>query len=100
MVPSRSRYQPIRRWSYRRSTRMGWPCAVVDGFGARTQEKILAGIELVKKFSERHLLGDATEAAEALHNEVRNFSGVIRSQITKQKADGESEEKGDQQQRW
>jgi len=53
----------------------------LEGFGQKTQEKILAGIEMVKRFSERHLLSEVREQAEMLFEQVRTFSGIIRSEI-------------------
>ncbi len=55
--------------------------ADLPGFGARTQEKILQGIELLKKFKERHLISEARAEAEILYEAIRHFPGVIRSQI-------------------
>ncbi|GAB4376264.1 MAG: DNA polymerase/3'-5' exonuclease PolX [Calditrichia bacterium] len=53
----------------------------LEGFGQKTQEKILQGIELVKKYSERHLLSDAREAAVALFDQIKEFKGIIRCEI-------------------
>ncbi len=53
----------------------------LDGFGLKTQEKILAGIKLLKKYSERHLLSDVIAQAEYLLSRIQNFPGVIRSEI-------------------
>ena len=55
--------------------------ADLPGFGARTQEKILQGIELLKKFKERHLIHEARAEAELLYQAIKDFPGVIRSQI-------------------
>ncbi|HFB67434.1 MAG TPA: hypothetical protein ENJ66_00605, partial [Calditrichae bacterium] len=55
--------------------------ADLPGFGVRTQEKILQGIELLKKFKERHLINEARAEAELLYQAIKDFSGVIRSQI-------------------
>ena len=53
----------------------------LEGFGQKTQEKILAGIEMVKRFSERHLLSEVREQAEALFEQVQGFPGIIRSEL-------------------
>ncbi len=53
----------------------------LEGFGQKTQEKILAGIEMVKRFSERHLLSEVREQAEMLFEQVQTFHGIIRSEI-------------------
>ena len=55
--------------------------ADLPGFGVRTQEKILQGIELLKKFKERHLINEARAEAELLYQALKDFPGVIRSQI-------------------
>ncbi len=55
--------------------------ADLPGFGVRTQEKILQGIELLKKFKERHLINEARAEAELLYQAIKDFPGVIRSQI-------------------
>ena len=48
----------------------------LDGFGAKTQQKILAGIETVRRFGGRHLLSDAWAAADRLMDFVRGIDGV------------------------
>ncbi|NOX38912.1 MAG: DNA polymerase/3'-5' exonuclease PolX [Calditrichaeota bacterium] len=53
----------------------------LPGFGRKTQEKILQGIEMLKKFKERHLISEALAEAEILYEAIRDFPGVIRSQI-------------------
>jgi DNA polymerase (family 10) len=55
--------------------------AALDGFGTRTQIKILYGIQTVKKFSERHLLHTALEEARAIHDEIARHPDVVRSLI-------------------
>lgn len=55
--------------------------AALDGFGTRTQIKILYGIQSVKRFSERHLLHNALEEARALHDEIAEHPGVTRSLV-------------------
>ncbi|MBN2373792.1 DNA polymerase/3'-5' exonuclease PolX [bacterium] len=53
----------------------------LDGFGKKTQDKILLGIEMLKKYSERHLLSEAKMEAETLFGSIKDFPGVIRGQI-------------------
>jgi len=53
----------------------------LEGFGARTQEKILQGIEMVKKFKERHLISEALTEATIIYEAIKDFPGVIRSQV-------------------
>lgn len=55
--------------------------AALEGFGTRTQIKILYGIQTVKKFSERHLLHNALEEARAIHDEIAKQPGVDRSLV-------------------
>ena len=53
----------------------------LEGFGARTQEKILKGIELVRKYSERHLLSEARTIAEGLYHRLQELPEIIRLEI-------------------
>ena len=53
----------------------------LDGFGAKTQQKILAGIETVRRFGGRHLLSDAWAAADRLMDFVRGIDGVERFEL-------------------
>ncbi|MGA1871189.1 MAG: DNA polymerase/3'-5' exonuclease PolX [bacterium] len=53
----------------------------LEGFGRKTQENILRGIAMLKKFSERHLLSEAKEEAENIYAHVKEFSGIIRCEI-------------------
>ncbi len=53
----------------------------LPGFGRKTQEKILQGIEMRKKFKARHLISEALVEAERLYEAVKAFPGVIRGQI-------------------
>jgi DNA polymerase (family 10) len=52
--------------------------AGLEGFGARTQEKILEGIQFRRTYASRHLLSDALAAAESILDHLRNQSDVIR----------------------
>lgn len=51
----------------------------LEGFGAKTQEKILQGIDFVKKHKERHLYHHAEAAALALFKAVSSHPKVIRA---------------------
>ena len=51
----------------------------LPGFGARTQENILKGIELIKQYKERYLYSEAVVEAEALHTKIAGLKSVIRS---------------------
>jgi DNA polymerase (family 10) len=53
--------------------------AELDGFGSRTQMKILYGIQSVRKFSERHLLHTAMEEARGIYDEISAHPGVQRA---------------------
>ena len=53
----------------------------IRGFGARTEEKILAGIALYRRSGSRRRLGDVLPVAEELEARVREIPGVIRSSI-------------------
>jgi DNA polymerase (family 10) len=55
--------------------------AALDGFGTRTQIKILYGIQTVRKFSERHLFHNALEEARAIHEEIARHPDAIRSLV-------------------
>jgi len=53
----------------------------LEGFGLKTQENILKGIEQVRRHSEKHLYPAALEAAERVHGSLAKVKGVIRSSI-------------------
>ncbi len=53
----------------------------LDGFGAKTQQKILAGIETIRRFGGRHLLSDAWAAADRLMDFVQGIEGVERYEL-------------------
>ncbi len=55
--------------------------AGLDGFGERTQTKILDGIKNVKKYSERHRINKATSEAKVLHEALDAHPDVIRSLV-------------------
>lgn len=48
------------------------------GFGAKSVEKILAGIEQRRRYSERHYVDEATEAAEAILARLRPLKEIGR----------------------
>ncbi len=53
----------------------------LEGFGAKTQEKILKGIELLRKYSERHLLSEARSIAEQVYERLKQRKEFIRLEI-------------------
>jgi DNA polymerase (family 10) len=53
----------------------------LPGFGNKTQSRILEGIELLKKYNERHLFADIIETAKSLLTSIRRNKYVIRSSI-------------------
>jgi DNA polymerase (family 10) len=52
--------------------------AEVEGFGAKSQQRILEGIQLRKKFAERHRLFDALSAAEPILEHLRAHPEALR----------------------
>src|SRR2546429_2359292 len=54
--------------------------AVLDGFGEKTQGKILEGIEFKRTYATRHLLSEALSVAEPMLDTLRSHAhGVRRS---------------------
>ncbi len=53
----------------------------LEGFGLKTQQKIADGIEMIKKYSERHLLSDIIPQAEALLVSMRKNPDIIRCDL-------------------
>ena len=53
----------------------------LDGFGPKTQQKILKGIETLRRFGGRHLLSDAWTAADRLLAAVGAVQGVQRMEL-------------------
>lgn len=53
----------------------------LKGFGAKSQEKILQGLEMLKKYRGQYLISEAQEQAQALHRALKQFPGVIRCEI-------------------
>jgi len=54
--------------------------AELPGFGAKTQEKILAGIKNREAYGRRHLWWDAATVAEQIVNGLRSLPSVIRAE--------------------
>jgi len=55
--------------------------AMLEGFGAKTQEKILQGIEFLRKHKDRHLFHHAALAAQPLLTAIREHPKVIRAEV-------------------
>jgi len=53
----------------------------LPGFGARTQEKILTGIEHLKRYKERRLCSEALAAAEPLLAKLQGHPGVVEASM-------------------
>ena len=52
--------------------------AELDGFGEKTQAKILQGIQFRRQYASRHLLGDALAVAEPILESLRSHPDVVR----------------------
>ncbi len=52
--------------------------AVLDGFGEKTQSKIVEGIKFRQQYASRHLLSDALAVAEPILENLRSHPDVIR----------------------
>ena len=52
--------------------------AVLEGFGEKTQAKILEGINFRRTYAARHLLAEALQASEPVLEMLRNHPDVIR----------------------
>ena len=53
----------------------------LEGFGKKSQEKILSGIHFIKKHSERNQFDVALLEAEKIYEAIKNHKNVIRSEI-------------------
>lgn len=53
----------------------------LPNFGRKTQENILKGIEVLKKYKGRYLFANIIEEAEVIHNKIQNFKYVNRSSL-------------------
>lgn len=52
--------------------------AALDGFGEKTQAKIIEGIQFQRQYASRHLLSDALTVAEPILDSLRGHPDVIR----------------------
>lgn len=52
--------------------------ATLDGFGGKTQSKIIEGIQFRRTYASRHLLSDALAVAEPILESLRGHPDVIR----------------------
>lgn len=55
--------------------------AKLEGFGEKSQENILKGIEQLKKHADKFLYPQAWESAEAIHSAIRKERSVVRSEV-------------------
>ena len=53
----------------------------LQGFGQKTQEKILKGVQQVKKYQGRYLYGDVVSAAETILEKIRSHPKVLRASL-------------------
>jgi DNA polymerase (family 10) len=53
----------------------------LPGFGAKTQENILQGIEVLKRYRGRFLYGDVVDLAEAFTRSVAGVKGVLQASL-------------------
>lgn len=53
----------------------------LEGFGAKSQQKIVDGIDLLKKYSDQHLLSEVLDVSQELLELINNIPGIIRSEI-------------------
>src|SRR4030067_237762 len=53
----------------------------LQGFGQKTQEKILQGIQQIKKYQGRYLYGEVIESAEALLKKLLSHPKVFRGNL-------------------
>ena len=60
---------------------LGGKIAKIAGFGSKTEQKILKGIEFFRKSGGRFLLGDILPTARAIENRLRNLGEVDRVEI-------------------
>lgn len=54
----------------------------LEGFGERMQEKILKGIEYLRRFEDKHLFSTAYAAALEIHRAIANHKSVVHSEIS------------------
>jgi DNA polymerase (family 10) len=53
----------------------------LPGFGAKTQEKILQGIEAIKRYAGRFLYGEVVSLAEEFTRSVEGVEGVLKASL-------------------
>ncbi|EAX48505.1 PHP C-terminal domain protein [Thermosinus carboxydivorans Nor1] len=53
----------------------------LSGFGDKSQDKILAGIDFLKKYQGRFLLGDAWPVAEKIAEYLRQHEAVLQAEV-------------------
>jgi DNA polymerase (family X) len=53
----------------------------VDGFGAKTEDNILKGIEHLSKHADKHLYSKAKESADRIFETIKSIKGVIQCEI-------------------
>ncbi len=53
----------------------------LQGFGQKTQEKILQGIQLIKKYQGRYLYGEVIEPAEEILRKILSHPKVLRANL-------------------
>lgn len=54
---------------------------LLDGFGEKTEDNILRGIDMLGKHADKHLSSDARAAADTLLGMIRDVNGVIRCDV-------------------
>ncbi len=64
-----------------KSAAEGNKLASLDGFGSKSQENILQGIDNLQKHADKHLYSEARAAAERVLGVIRAVKGVSRSDI-------------------
>lgn len=55
--------------------------AKIEGFGEKTEENILKGIELLSKHVDKHLYPQAKDAADRIFDVIKKQKGVIRCEV-------------------
>jgi DNA polymerase (family 10) len=55
--------------------------ATLEGFGQKTQENILEGIQALRSRSDKHLYSVAEQAALSVYSTIRKERGVVRAEI-------------------
>ncbi len=53
----------------------------LPNFGEKTQENILKGIEILKKYKGRYLYANIIDEAEVIHDKIKNFRYIKRSSL-------------------